>query len=301
MGLARKLRVAAGHPALAAHYAWSRISVAGVLAAYGRRARAAGLDGLRLIVSFDCDTEDDIEAATDVHARMLDMGIMPAYAVPGALLAEGASVYRAIAATGAEFLNHGDRRHMVFDVASGRHESCFFYDQEPRAEVEADIVGGDRRVSEIIGVKPRGFRTPHFGTFQSEGELRWLHALLARLGYAYSSSTTPGFGLCHGPVFARYGLPEIPVSGRGSRPFDILDSWSCFARPDRAIGPEDYRDEAIGLARRLGGGAGLINYYADPSHVEEEPIFFETMRELARLARPTTYRDLLALTSSPAS
>jgi hypothetical protein len=295
MGLARKLLIAAENPMMVAHYAWARSHVPSVLSAYRRRARAAGLMRLEFILSFDCDTEDDIAAAGEVHRRLVDLGIIASYAVPGELLRQGSDTYRRIAESGAEFLNHGDRRHMYFDPATSRHESCFFYDEEPRAAVEADIVGGDLAVTEVIGTRPAGFRTPHFGTFQRESELRFLHSVLRRLGYVYSTSTTPGFGLCYGPVFSRYGLPEIPVSGRGSDPFTILDSWSCFARPDRVLGPDDYAREAIALAEALADGPGLINYYADPSHVAGQPMFFEAMAQLVRRAAPTTFGKIAAM------
>jgi hypothetical protein len=245
------------------------------------------------VVSFDCDTADDIEAAWDVHNRLMGLGVMPAYAVPGELLAEGASVYRRISATGAEFLNHGYRRHTYFDRAAGEHRSCFFYDRQPRDAVAADVTGGDKAVAEIIGIRPRGFRTPHFGTFQSEDQLRFLHGLLRRLGYAYSTSTAPRFGLRYGPVFDRHGLREIPISGCGSRLSAVLDSWGCFRAPDRVLGPEDYREEAVKMARLLAGGPGLLNYYADPSHIADQPIFFDTVATLAKIASPTTYASLL--------
>ena len=294
MGLLRKLKVAAENPLMAGCYAWSRVSTGSLLDAYRRRARHAGLDRLYFILSFDCDTENDIAVAWQVHERLVNMGICPAYAVPGVLLAKGADVYRRIAAAGAEFLNHGYHDHMYFDERTGRYESCWFYDQLSSEEVEADIVAGHDNVTKVIGKRPRGFRAPHFGTFQTESQLKSLHRLLMRLGYAYSTSTTPGFGLCYGPAFDRYGLTEIPVSGRGRNPFEILDSWSCFARPDRSLGPEDYRRDAVDMAARLDGGPGLLNYYADPSHISDQPVFFDTMRELLARAQPITYRDVIA-------
>jgi hypothetical protein len=293
VGLMRKLQIAAGNPMMAGYYAWSRVDSASLLRGYKALARQVGLDRLYFILSFDCDTENDIAAAWEVHGRLMDMGICPAYAVPGELLAKGADTYQRIASTGAEFLNHGHRRHMYFDEKSGTHQSCFFYDELPADVVEADVTAGDKTVTEVIGKKPIGFRTPHFGTYQTESQLKFLHRLLARLGYTFSSSTTPGFGLCYGPMFRRYGLTEIPVSGRGDKPFDILDSWSCFAAPSRALGPQDYRRDAVRLSERLRGGPGLLNYYADPSHIVRQPIFFETMRDLIKVAEPTTYHDLI--------
>jgi hypothetical protein len=297
MGLVRKLRIAAENPGLAACYVRARVSRESLIAGYRHLSQQAGLDRLHLVMSFDCDRPEDAAAALEVHRRLLDLGICPAYAVPGELLRKDADVYRRIAATGAEFLNHGHRWHMYYDDAAGTYLSCFFYDELGPEAVEQDVVAGDRDVTEIIGTKPVGFRTPHFGTYQRESELRFLHGVLRRLGYSYSSSTTPSFGFRYGPVFRRYGLAEVPVSGRGESPCDILDSWSCFAAPERRLGPQDYRNGALGMAERLKGGAGVLNYYCDPSHVVDQPIFFETMRDLLEVAEPTSFRQLLGSTA----
>src|SRR5690348_4061736 len=180
MGILRKLRIAAENPTLAAYYAWSRLDPGGLIKAYQRQAMRAGLDRLYLILSFDCDRPEDIDSAWEVHSRLLDMGVCPAYAVPGELLKTGAKVYERIAATGAEFLNHGHRWHMYFDKSTESYMSCFFYDELAPAVIEEDVTNGDRDVSEILGKKPLGFRTPHFGTFQTETQLRLLLRLLAR-------------------------------------------------------------------------------------------------------------------------
>ncbi len=293
--LLSRLGRAAAHPVETAYRAWSRLHGGGLIARYQSRARAAGIGRLYLVVSFDCDTAEDIAAAAGVHRRMRGIGITPAYAVPGALLEEGSATYRRIAADGAEFLNHGNRRHTYFDQREGRYKSCFFYDEESQALIEEDIVAGDRAVRAVLGAAPGGFRTPHFGRFQRPRDLRFLHRVLKRLGYRYSSSTSPFYGLRYGPVFDRFGLPEIPVSGGDSRALTIIDSWGCFEAPARRLGAEDYRAETVGLARRLQGGSGVLNYYADPSHIVDQPVFFETMAELARLAQPVTFADLMAM------
>ena len=279
---------------MAGCYVRSRINADGLIKAYRRHAAHAGLDRLYFILSFDCDRPEDAAAAWEVHNRLMEIGLCPTYAVPGELLRKDADVYQRIAKTGAEFLNHGHRWHMYFDQAAGVYRSCFFYDELTSEVVEQDVVSGDKDVTETIGKKPIGFRTPHFGTYQTESNLRFLHRLLQRLGYVYSTSTTPGFGLCYGPAFRRYGLLELPVSGRGDKPFDILDSWSCFAAPGRTLTPDDYRRGALRMAQRLQGGAGLLNYYCDPSHIVDQPIFFETVRELVKVAEPVSYSELIS-------
>ncbi|HXQ52118.1 MAG TPA: polysaccharide deacetylase family protein [Stellaceae bacterium] len=285
---------AAANPAQAGFHLWSRLHRDSLFRRYRQRALAAGLRRLFLIVSFDCDTEEDIRAAGEVQRRMRECGIPPCFAVPGELLAEGADTYRRIAATGAEFLNHGNRRHTYFDTDAGAYRSCFFYDQQPLATIEDDIVAGDRAIRTVLGTAPQGFRTPHFGTFQNRAQLRFLHALLRRLGYRFSSSTSPFFAFSRGPVFDALGVKEFPVSGGGTRALTIIDSWGCFASPGHGLDVDDYFNETVGLARRLAGGPGILNYYADPSHVAGRPEFFAAMAELARLAEPVTFAHLVS-------
>lgn len=293
MSVLSKLKMVAADPAFAGYAMWSRLHPPSLLAGYRAKARKAGLDRSYLVLSFDCDTPEDIAVAWDVHRRLMEFGICASYAVPGALLVEGREVYQRIAATGAEFLNHGGRSHTYFDTERGAYRSSFFYDQQARDVLEQDIVEGDRIVTEIARQEPQGFRTPHFGTFQKPEQLAFLHSVLRKLGYVFSSSTTPFYGLRYGPAFTRFGLMEFPVSGRGSDPVTILDSWGCFRAPDRQLTPADYRSEAIAMAKHFQGGPSLLNFYADPCHVADQPIFFETMAMLAKVAAPVSCRQLM--------
>ena len=261
---------------------------------HARLARRAGLDRVYLVLSFDCDTDDDAAVAWDVHERLAALGVKPVYAVPGGTLKRGADAYGRIAADGAEFLNHGGREHTYFDEQLGRHASNFFYDQQTPERVARDVDEGHAIVTEVVGREPRGFRTPHFGTFQEDDQLQRLHDQLKGLGYAFSTSTTPRFGVRHGPVSRRFGLPELPVTGVPSAPAEILDTWAFFAAPDRVYGPADYVEEARALAANAErAGAGVINVYGDPVHVHGHDEFFDAVAEWARVATPVSYTELL--------
>lgn len=261
---------------------------------HSAQARRLGLDGLHLILSFDCDTTEDIDSAWGVHERLLEMDVQPAYAVPGALLRRGADVYRRIAATGSEFLNHGDAEHTYFDEQRGRYASCFFYDQIGQGRVRIDVEAGDRSVREVLEVAPRGFRAPHFGTYQRPSDLRFLHSVLGELGTSYSSSTGPSYGLRYGPLFRRFGLDEFPVSGMASAPREILDTWSCFEAPDRKRTSADFRNEAEALAREFGAaGSGIINIYGDPSHIHDHEEFFDGIAALRAVATPSSFASVV--------
>ena len=262
---------------------------------YGRLTSEAGIDELYFVLSFDCDTEDDIRVVSEVDARLRDIGVRPVYAVPGELLQKGEKVYSAIARAGAEFINHGNREHTYFDTASGRHASCFFYDQQAPEIVREDVVKGDKTLRKVLGIAPRGFRTPHFGTYQKARHLSFLHQVLVELDYGFSTSTLPLFAFRFGPIFDRYGLPEIPVSGMGGRPLRILDSWGCFEAPGRRFGPDDFvREGRLAADMFAALGVGLLNFYADPSHIHDREEFFEVVACWAKVAKPVTYNELLA-------
>lgn len=282
------------HPLRSIPVVVSRVAPAALFRSAARGARRAGLEQLLLVVSLDCDTERDIEVAASVHERLRQLGIQPAYAVAGELLELGAEVWRPIASDGSEFLNHGGRAHARLDASTGQVESTFFYDQATAAEVSEDVAQGHQMVCSVLGSAPQGFRTPHFGTYQGRSDLRALHRQLASLGYRYSTSTMPAWGYRYGPIVSCFDLPELPVSGMASRPLQPLDTWACFAAPDRVHTPDDYVLEAQGLAKlAAGAGPGLLNIYGDPAHIADDARFYEAISALATAATPTTYSTVL--------
>jgi hypothetical protein len=272
----------------------ARVNAGGLQRRHARLARRLGIDGVYLVLSFDCDTDEDAEVAWAVHERLAAIGVRPVYAVPGELLRRGAEVYRRIAGTGAEFLNHGGVEHTYFDTERSRHASCFFYDTLTPERVRRDVEEGHAIVADVIGRAPEGFRTPHFGTYQQPEQLRYLHGILGELGYRFSTSTTPGYGLRHGPAFDAFGLTELPVTGQPSAPLDILDTWAYFAAPDRTGDAAGYLDQAELLAEQAErAGAGLINVYGDPVHVHDSEEFFAAVERWASIATPVSYGELL--------
>lgn len=283
----RKLASPFAHPVRTSFGLRGRGHPEGLWERYERMCRQAGIDGPHFILSMDCDTEKDIDVVPAVHSRLLEMGIMTVYAVPGELLELGADTYTRVADTGAEFLNHGYRQHTTIDASGTVYESFGFYDQMTRQQMEEDVRRGHGSVTAVTGRAPDGFRTPHFGSFQKLHELRRLHALLKDLGYRFSTSTMPFYAVRNGTMFRRFGLPEVPVTGRVRDPLAILDSWSYRFAPHRTVGPEDYEQEVSDIASMLEAGHPiLINLYADPSQVHDWDGFFTSMRRLAPYALP---------------
>ncbi len=262
---------------------------------YRRLAEQEGFRDLYFVLSFDCDTKEDADNVLKVHGRLRDMGVSPVYAVPGEILNKGERIYGKIAEAGGEFINHGFRDHTYFDNKHGRYASCFFYDQQPLDVVREDIVAGDRNLRTTLGIQAKGFRAPHFGTFQKPAQLRFQHDVLKGLGYTFSTSSLPLFAYRYGPAFDEFGLLELPVSGMGSMPLRILDSWSCFMAPGRRFTADDFVREGRASADVFQSlGIGLLNFYADPSHIHDSDEFFDTVAYWAKVARPVTYNQLLA-------
>ncbi|MDI6792687.1 MAG: polysaccharide deacetylase family protein [bacterium] len=276
------------HPGEAVFYLLSRYRPRLLWRRYSRLAERAGFKKLYLALSFDCDTPEDAKVVLDFDQRLRDLGVKPIYAVPGAILEKNEKEYSELHLRGAEFLNHGYEQHTFWNEGLSRYESCFFYDQLPLERVRQDVEEGHMALKKVLGVTPPGFRTPHFGTFQTTTQLTFLYSVLETLGYKYSSSTAPFYAFWDGPAFNRFGLLEFPVSGTFSRPLDIQDSWGFYAAPNRRWGPEDFLAETKALVRccREEKMGGILNYYADPSHVWDQPTFFEAVKLMREVAEP---------------
>ena len=240
-----------------------------------------GLSKPVFILSFDCDTDLDISVVEDVHKKLMSDGIRPIYAVPGELLIQGSDVYKRIHDSGAEFINHGYRRHSDVSLPNRNYIGTFFYEQESRFAVVEDMKKGHEAIQKVLGVKPSIFRTPHFGGFAKSSQLDFLWKTLKALDYELSSSTTPHFGFVNGPISVHYGICELPVSGDPRRPSQILDSWSYAFSGKKSLSKMKYIEAINHLANEMAAGkVFFLNIYADPSQVYDWPEFFEAIVRL---------------------
>lgn len=290
---------ALSNPAMCAYRLIGTIEPEWLLSRHVRLSRAQGFHRPYFILSFDCDTERDIEVVESVHDRLAEIGITPVYAVPGELLERGCNVYRRLASRGAEFINHGYTAHASYCHDTREYCSTFFYDQLSHDIIIDDIRRGHSAHHVILGKAPNGFRVPHFGTFQKSENLAFLHSNLRKMGYAYSSSTMPLYGFKNGPVHqVSSTLKEISISGSYDNPLRILDSWSYRYAPGRTCEERDYLIQFEKMVRFYSrpGQAGLLNYYADPSQVNDWPEFFEAMKLAAPMAI-NSYSRLLEIIS----
>ena len=263
---------------------------------YDQRARHLGLRQLYLILSFDCDTPEDAEAALQVHNRLQPQSVKATYAVPGHQLERDAAIYQRLAESGADFINHGALPHA--ERQDNRYWSITWYHEMSAREVVDDIQRGHEIVTRVIGQPPVGFRAPHFGHFQGETQLALQYDALSMLGYRYSTSTIPRFAMQHGPIFDVGGLYEIPLFGSFYAPFNILDSWGYIISPQQPTLTDGYADLFIQTIDRLSAlkVPAVLNYYVDPAHVYKSKAFFRAVSYAREQGVESLhYGDLIAL------
>jgi peptidoglycan/xylan/chitin deacetylase (PgdA/CDA1 family) len=271
------------------------------LLAYAEKARGQGIGELLLYLTFDCDTDEDAEAALSLDPWLRARGIRAAYAVPGTQLRRAASAYRELRNAGAAFLNHGAEPHAEWKV--DRYVPVTFYDQWTMDAVVADIRHADQIVQEVVGERPTGFRAPHFGSYQKPEQLAVVYQTVRDLGYRYCSTTIPQVGLDHGPLVERGGIVEIPLFGSYLAPTTILDSWTYLEnRQTFRLGAQYFalfRDTLDFMqAHRL---PGVLAYYVDPAHVAGQKPFLDAMDLIAeRGIRSVIAEELLAMRKSEA-
>ena len=251
-----------------------------------------------LVVSFDCDTPEDANAARAVAEWFKDKRIPAVFAVPGKRMEDAKDVYGAIGKAGFEFLNHGYSEHALYDRERMRYTSKTFYHEMEEEEIRQDILAGHACVRSCIEVSPRGFRAPHFGNFQHDEQLGMIYRVLSELGYSYSTTTMPIRGLRKGAIFhVGEGIVEFPLTGTYDHPELILDSWQFLAAPERIYSEDDYIKQFRKMVdffskRDL---PCILNYYVDPVHVIHFGGFFSCIEyAIDRGLTPSTYSAILS-------
>ena len=266
---------------------------------YSMKARQNGIDQLFFVISFDCDTPEDIIAAEKLSPWLKENNIKITFAVPGKQLLEGKRVFQNFAKQGAEFINHGALPHTEW--RNGRYWSTTFYREMPIRKVIEDIKKGHELLSNIIETPVTGFRAPHFGLFEKPSELALIHETIEELGYRFSTSTTPIYAFQYGPLWKTGSIWEIPLSGSYQHPLSVFDSWSHIESPYSPKIKDEYGDIFIQTIDQLLAMniTGVLNYYVDPAHVANSDAFYRAMKRVMDKGIPSChYSDLINLTGN---
>jgi hypothetical protein len=253
--------------------------------------KKTSLEKVYFILSFDCDIEDDMNLLPKLLGDLSGIGIRPSLMIPTEILLMQKEYTKELIDKGYEFVNHGHRIHT--DRKGYIYTSIFDYEKLSISQIKEDIVTADSVFKYSFGYKSNGFRTPHFGNVQNKNTLNFIHRTLAELGYRFSSSTIPYFLYRRG-IYDASGITEIPLSGTYNIPLKILDSYNYFDQLTGIFDGESYKAEISKLIKvYTQRDNGLINLYVDPSHVNGNKDFFESMKLLRENLESIDYINLV--------
>jgi hypothetical protein len=266
---------------------------------YSSLTREQNISKKWLVLSFDCDTPPDAEAAEEIADRLKQMGITAVFAVPGKSLEGLQYSYKQLVESGFEFINHGYSDHAAFNTEKNEYYGITWYHEMTEEEVRRDIRDAHECIIKILGISPKGFRAPHFGYFQKSRQLEIIYSEIARLGYTYATTTMPEFGLIKGAVFpVSRNLFEFPLTGTFDNPRILLDSWQFLAAPERVFDDDDYIVQFKKMVDFFSNNdlPCILNFYADPSHVINFRGFFECIDYACQSGiEITTYSRIISI------
>ncbi len=246
-------------------------------------AKTSKIQTKKHMLILDCDTDLDIAVVSDVHNKLVAVGIKPIYAVPGEMLLKGLDVYTRIKNDGYEFINHGYRQHTVVDSDRKIYKSTYFYSKVSKHEIYQDIVMGHETLEKSFDYSPIAFRTPHFGTFEDKENLKIIHSILKDLSYKYSSSSGPVKFILKGFKYSSHNITELPVSGTASWPLVIPDAYTFRFAKNTKFNPEQYEKELKILFEKMEKNRiHRLNFYADPSQIYDWEGFFSSHSKFAK-------------------
>lgn len=234
----------------------------------------------------------DVEYARDAQVLRKTVELLESYEIRGSFACIGKLVeqfpkeHKVIVDAGHEVMNH-TYAHPNHDILNPGE----FFNKLSREKQEFEISQFEKTSEKILGVKPVGFRAPHFGDLNS----RDCYEILEKRGYLYSSSTvltkTHANGMPFFPWKENYLHPsnefgfsvlELPVATCPKHYYSVFDSYHCYRTTPPVHGGEgefySLFKQALGLARAHGTYA---NFYFDPSDVVGRKDFEDSLEFLS--------------------
>ena len=217
-------------------------------------------------LSFDVDFPRDIAALPSVVELLERYEVRASFACIGRWIREYPSEHKSIVDAGFEVLNHTETHpnlyHPDYDYAAGDDLARERFNQIDPSRRREEIARCHQTCVEVLGVEPAGFRTPHFGALHVSD----VYAMLAELGYRFSSSTVASQTKTSGlPYRTDEGIMEFPLSPCPEHPFAVFDSWHSLSKQKAGHAKPGRLAELFGqlseCARRDGG---YVNVYFDP-------------------------------------
>ncbi len=210
----------------------------------------------KVILSFDCDLKEDVEAFLKIVSIMKQYGIVGSFACIGRYVEEYPDHHIALAEAGHEIMNH-THTHPNHKILNPNK----YFNQLSDKEILNEIRMAHEIIDSTLGVKCIGFRSPHFGSLHTKR----VYGILRKLGYKYSSSTiatrTPSLGL----PFEVGSVMEIPLTPSLKQAFTCPETWAIMRAPKKRYNTtNEYITElesilALGINR-----IPVLNFYFDP-------------------------------------
>ena len=236
-------------------------------------------------LSFDYDYVSDVACIPELCDLFDSFSLPSSHAVVGKYVERFKREHARLVDRGDEVMNH------TYSHPDGPLNPDEKFNGLGAKRMEEEIAGCEKACERVLGVKPVGFRTPHFGNLNSQQ----VYGLLEKRGYLYSSSTNltttqsrgvpyhPGKRNFHERGEPAYKLLELPVFSCPVHYYPVFDSWHCFetrAHHHRSEFFNAFR-KAVGIAEEYGS---YLNLYFDPRHVVGDADF-EMILDFASRAR----------------
>lgn len=228
-------------------------------------------------LSFDYDYVSDVMCLRDLVELFDSFDLKASHAIVGKYVEKFPRDHEAVVEAGHEIINHS---YSHPDGPLNPHE---YFNKLSLQRMKEEVALCEEACEEILGVKPEGFRAPHFGSLNSQQ----VYGILEERGYAYSSSTNltttqsrgvpykPNRDDFHSSAPPHYDLLELPVFSCPRHYYPVFDSWHCFESGAHAK-PGDFHatfEKAMRLCEKNGA---YLNAYFDPHHVTH-------LKDLARI------------------
>ena len=239
------------------------------------------LDSSVFFVSFDFETQRDVDLIELLTNKLIKSNIIPYYAVPGELIKENKTIFRKISKK-CTIINHGYKVHTEFDKILNKNKSIISYCDFNKNQITKDIIEGHEAIKNFCNQVPKIFRAPHFGEYSENQSLDFIHNILNDLNYTYSSSTTPIYSLIKSPIFKNKNILEMCSSSFIEDPLQIIDSWSIS---HSNLNYQDLFCEFKKNLKIMQAFKFFFNVYFDPSDIIKEYIFFEHLSNLSKFQK----------------
>ena len=239
---------------------------------------SSNLKSSLFFLSFDFETQRDVDVIERLTDKLKLINIKPFYAVPAELIEKNFKLFKNIS-NECTIINHGYKIHTKYNEKIKKNFSTFSYSNLSNSEIKNDIIRANNVLNELPNQKKEFFRTPHFGEFCESNSMFLIYEIISELNYKVSSSTTPIFSILNSPVYKSKNITEIPSSAYLDKPLQIIDSWGIHS--DENLTYEKLFNE-IDIYRSIMERKNFfLNLYFDPTDIINNDIFFKKIENLS--------------------